>query len=216
MSLTGSHFFLFAVLVVLLYYILPKKCQWLVLLAASLVFYITYGWEKLPFLVVSAAIAWFAGRKMETIQQTADDPAEGKRRCKQVLLTAVALLVALLAYAKAGQAVMAAITELLHAQQLSSVHVIVALGVSYYTFSLISYLADIYRRQDKTEHSFLRLLLFTCYFPKVLQGPISRHKNLAPQLMERHCFDYKEFCFSLQLMVWGCFKKMVIADRLWR
>lgn len=75
-------------------------------------------------------------------------------------------------------------------------------------------MADIYWRKDKAEHSFPRLLLFTIYFPKVLQGPISRHRNLAPQLAMEHSFDYKEFCFGLQLMVWGYFKKMVIADRL--
>ncbi len=215
MSLVELRFFIFAALVVLLYYILPKKVQWLVLLTASVAFYLTYGWEMLPFLLASAVIAYFAGRKIEQFQVAfRKDTAAAKKRCKPVLLTAVALLAALLVYAKVGTAVMAAITELLHAQQLSAFPVIVALGVSYYTFSLISYLADIYRRQDKAEHDFLRLLLFTIYFPKVLQGPISRHKNLAPQLLEQHRFDYKEFCFGLQLMVWGYFKKMVIADRL--
>lgn len=215
MSIISFPFLIFAALVVLLYYTLPKKCQWVILLAASVAFYMTYGWKMLPFLLASAAIAYFAGVKIEQFQIAArKDTAAAKKRSRPVLLTAVALLTALLVYAKVGTAVIAAITQLLHAQQLSAFPVIVALGVSYYTFSLISYLADIYRRQDKAEHNFLRLLLFTIYFPKVLQGPISRHKNLAPQLMEQHRFDYEEFCFGLQRMVWGYFKKMVIADRL--
>ena len=215
MSLIEMRFFIFAAVVVLLYYILPKKIQWLVLLAASAAFYLTYGWEMLPFLLASAAIAYFAGRKIEQFQAAFHKDVAGyKKKSRPVLLTAVALLVALLLYAKAGKAVIAAITQLLHAQQLSAFPVIVALGVSYYTFSLIAYLMDIYRRQDTAEHNFLRLLLFTIYFPKVLQGPISRHKNLAPQFTQPHSFEYKEFCFGLQLMVWGYFKKIVIADRL--
>ncbi len=198
MGLVSIRFFIFAALVVLLYYVLPKKVQWLVLLAASAAFYVSYGWEMLPFLVVSAAISYFTGLKMEQFQvASSKDMSAVKKRCRPVLLTAVALLVVLFVYAKAGKTVMAAITKLLHAQQLSAFSVIVALGISYYTFSLISYLADIYRRQDKAEHNFLRFLLFTIYFPKVLQGPISRHKDLAPQLMEQHSFNYREFCFGL-------------------
>ncbi len=212
MSFIEFRFFIFAALVALLYYILPKKVQWLVLLAASLAFYLSYGWEKLPFMLASAAIAYFAGRKIEAVREAAESPAEAKKRSKPVLLAAVALLVALLLYAKTGTWVLQSVAQLFSAG--TALEAIVALGVSYYTFSLISYLADIYRRQDRAEKNFLRLLLFTAYFPKVLQGPISRHKNLAPQLAREHRFDYKEFCFGLQLMVWGYFKKLVIADRL--
>ena len=214
MGLIDIRFFIFAALVVLLYYILPKKVQWLVLLAASVTFYITYGWKMLPFLLASAVIAYFAGLKIEQFQRAfRKDMAAAKKRSRPVLLTAVALLAALLVYAKIGTWVIQSVARLFSAEG-TAMEAIVALGVSYYTFSLISYLADIYRRQDKAERNFLRLLLFTIYFPKVLQGPISRHKNLAPQFMEQHRFDYKEFCFGLQLMVWGYFKKMVIADRL--
>lgn len=101
-----------------------------------------------------------------------------------------------------------------HAAMASTVSILVPLGISYYTFSLISYVADVYWRKDKAEQRYFRLLAFTLYFPKILQGPISRHKDLAPQLFEGHAFDYTKFCFGLQRMVWGYFKKMVIADRL--
>lgn len=213
MSILSFEFMLFCILLVGLYYLLPKKWQWVILLAASIIFYVTYGWKMLPFLLASAAIAYLAGRRMETIQQTAGSACDAKKRCRRVLMLSVTALVALLLYAKIGTWVIRSVAGLFRAEG-TGMEAIVALGVSYYTFSLISYLADIYRRQDKAEHSFLRLLLFVIYFPKVLQGPISRHKNLAPQLREEHAFDYKEFCYGLQLMVWGYFKKMVIADRL--
>ena len=214
MGLTEFRFFLFAGAVILLYYALPKKIQWIVLLVASLVFYATYGLEKLPFLFVSALIAYFAARQMDKVQQSEKKAAVAKKRCKRVLLLTVAGLVTLLLYAKIGTWVIQSVSAVLSWEAGSAMRAIVALGVSYYTFSLISYLADVYWRKDQAEQNYFRLLLFTIYFPKILQGPISRHKNLAPQLKEPHKFDYKEFCYGLQLMVWGYFKKMVIADRL--
>ena len=91
---------------------------------------------------------------------------------------------------------------------------IVPLGISYYTFSAIGYLADVYWGKDTAECNFFKLALFLLFFPKILQGPIARHRNLGRQLVEGHAFDYKEFCFGMQLAIWGYFKKMVIADRI--
>lgn len=91
---------------------------------------------------------------------------------------------------------------------------IVPLGVSYYSLSLIGYLADVYWKKERAEKNWFRLLLFTLYFPKLLEGPISKHRTVAPRLAEGHRFDYTRFCFGLQRMVWGFFKKLVIADRL--
>lgn len=215
MSLTELRFFIFAALVVLLYYILPKRFQRGVLLVSSLVFYLSYGWEKLPFLFISALIAYLAALRIDRLQrESRETPAESKKRCRPVLFLAVAGLVLLLLYAKVGTWVIQSLAGLFSLNPEAVPMAIVALGVSYYTFSLISYVADVYWRKDKAERSFLRLLLFTIYFPKILQGPISRHNYLAPQFLEPHTFDYKEFCYGLQLMLWGYFKKMVIADRL--
>ena len=88
------------------------------------------------------------------------------------------------------------------------------IGISYYTFSLVSYVADVYWSRDRAERNYLKLLTFTLFFPKILQGPIARHKSLAPQLLEGHRFSYENLCFGLQLMLWGYFKKTVVADRL--
>ncbi|MBR1485894.1 MAG: MBOAT family protein, partial [Synergistaceae bacterium] len=101
-----------------------------------------------------------------------------------------------------------------HARMAREVTVISALGISYYTFSLISYLVDVYWRKDTAERNYFKLLAFVIYFPKILQGPISRHKELAPQFFEKHSFDYKQICFGLQRMLWGFFKKLAIAERL--
>lgn len=90
----------------------------------------------------------------------------------------------------------------------------VPLGISYYTMSLVGYLADVYWKKEKAERNPLRLALFALYFPKILEGPISKHRLLATQLSEPHRFDYTQFCHGLQRMLWGYFKKLCIADRL--
>lgn len=214
MSLIELRFFVFAGLVILLYYVLPKKVQWCVLLAASVVFYLTYGWEKLPFIVVTALVAYLGAVRIDLIQKSSDNAQTARKRSRKVLTLCIVFISAILVYAKIGTWVIQSVAELFSWESGKTMQAIVALGVSYYTFSLISYLADVYWKKDKAEYNFFRLLLFTIYFPKILQGPISRHKNLSAQLREEHRFDYKEFCFGLQLMVWGYFKKMVIADRL--
>lgn len=215
MSFVSIPFFLFAVLTVLLYYILPKRWQWIVLLVSSVIFYATYGLAQFVPMLLAAVAAYFAAKWIQAVYDAEEGgtAAERKAKGKGKLLFAAAVLVLLLLYAKIGNWVLQGLAGLFSLNG-DLMQAMVALGVSYYTFSLISYVADVYWRKDRAETNFLRLLLFVLYFPKVLQGPISRHKNLAPQLAQPHKFDYKEFCFGLQLMLWGYFKKMVIADRL--
>lgn len=215
MSFISFPFFLLATITVLLYYLLPKRWQWIVLLVSSLIFYATYGLAQFIPMLLAAIAAYLAARWIQEAYDAEEGgtAAERKARSRGNLLFAVAVLVLLLLYAKLGNWVLQGLAGLLSLDG-NLMHAVVALGVSYYTFSLISYVADVYWRKDRAETNFLRLLLFVLYFPKILQGPISRHKNLAPQLAQPHKFDYREFCFGLQLMVWGYFKKMVIADRL--
>lgn len=215
MAFTELSFFVFAACLVLFYYLLPAKMQWIVLLTGSVIFYVSYGAEKLPFLLAAAGIAWWAALRMEKIRPDGPESrALARKKQKKVLLGAGALLVLLLLYAKVGTWVIQSFAALLRLNADSVPQAILALGVSYYTFSMLGYLADVYYGKEKAETNFLRFLLFAIYFPKILQGPISRHKFLAPQLKETHRFCYEAFCFGFQLMLWGYFKKMVIADRL--
>ena len=91
---------------------------------------------------------------------------------------------------------------------------IIPVGFSYYILSLLGYLADVYWRKERAEMNYFKLLLFTIYFPKILEGPISKHLTVAARLNEGHSFDFQRVSFGLQRVVWGFFKKWVIADRL--
>lgn len=215
MNLISLPFFALTAGTVVLYYALPGCFQWIVLLLASVLFYATYGIAQFIPMLLAAIAAYLAARWIQKIYDAEEGGTAAERKAKSNgnLLFAVAVLVILLLYAKTGNWVLQGLVGLLSLDG-DLMQAVVALGASYYTFSLISYVADVYWRKDRAETNFLRLLLFLLYFPKVLQGPISRHKNLAPQLAQPHKFDYREFCFGLQLMLWGYFKKMVIADRL--
>ena len=214
MSFVQVSFFCLAAATVYFYYAVPPRFQWLAALAASLAFYVSYGVERLPFILASSLIAYLAARKMDKIQRKTEKAADAKKKCRPVLFLALAGLIGLLLYAKIGTWVMRSVGRALRVGGAETARAIVALGVSYYTFSLISYVVDVYWRRDTAETSYWRLLAFAIYFPKILQGPISRHKELAPQMFTAHDFSYTRFCFGAQRILWGCFKKLVIADRL--
>ena len=88
------------------------------------------------------------------------------------------------------------------------------LGISFYTLQGISYIVDIYKGKYQLEKNFFNFLCYMTFFPIFLQGPISRYNQLSIQLKNLNEFDYEEFCFGLQLMLWGVFKKLVISNRL--
>ena len=87
------------------------------------------------------------------------------------------------------------------------------LGISFYTLQAVSYVVDVYRGKYKADYTFTRLALFLSFFPTIVEGPIARYDQVAHQIYEGHTFDYKNFTFGIQLIVWGMFKKIVIADR---
>lgn len=87
------------------------------------------------------------------------------------------------------------------------------LGISYYTLQAAGYIIDVYRGKYRATDNFFKLALFLSFFPQIVEGPIGRYDLLAEPLYSGHSFDYDRFTKGLQLMAWGLFKKMVIADR---
>ena len=190
------YFIFFVFALVLLYYVLPQKIRWTVLLCGSILFYSIAGIHPLITILLTALITYLAAMLIESTDKK-------ERRIRRFFLSAAALsLLAVLVFVKC------------YSLFEWKFNYVVPLGISYYTFSAIGYLADIYWGKDTAERNFFKLALFLLFFPKILQGPIARHRNLGRQLVVGHAFDYREFCFGIQLAVWGYFKKMVIADRI--
>ncbi len=209
MTFISITFIVFVFMTFFAYFIIPLRWRWIVLLISSLVFYVYAGLEKVPFILTTALIAYITIRCIEKIY---DHDKSNRKKAKICLVIGIVLILAIMIYAKLGNELYDALSNVFTIG--FDLEVIVPLGISYYSFSVIGYMADVYWKKEKAEHNYFKLLLYMIYFPHILQGPISRHKKLAPQLLEGHAFDYKNMCYGLQRAVWGYFKKMVIADRL--
>lgn len=195
MSLVSLKLFLLVGIALICYYVLPMKCRWCVLLASSLMFYWDGGWKAI---IAVLGIALFAFYMAIWITK-----AEKGKKQKVLLSIAVVGLISVLAFVK-----------ICKYYQLFVAYIIVPVGISYFTLSIVGYLLDVYWNKDAVETNFGHFLTFVFFFPKIIQGPISRHKLLGHQLTDGKHFDYENICFGLQLVIWGIFKKIVIADRL--
>lgn len=194
-SFISIYFVVFLLVILLIYWLMPRKVRWIVLLFGSLLFYSIFGIKPLIMVVLSSWVTWSCGFALEKLSTSK------KRSRKCLLIAGIITSLSILIYCKVYS-----LFDLKYG-------FIIPLGVSYYTFSSISYLADIYWKKDEAEENYFRFLLFVLFFPKILEGPISRHRIIGRQLRCTHRFDYEQFCFGVQRILWGYFKKMVIADR---
>lgn len=229
MSFNSYTFLLFLGVTALVYYMLPAKCRSWVILAANLVFYFSWGVEKLIFFMATTIVVYISGiligRQYDEMNAIIEEnglkgkeksalTAQYRKTCKRYLLAAVVILIAALCYCKYTDMITELISSIRGGAQDISVKIIVPLGISYYTFSSIGYLLDIYWRKKTYERNYLNLLTCMSFFPQIVQGPITRYPKLLDQMNDLKGFDYDRFCRALQLMLWGYFKKLVIADRI--
>lgn len=193
MSFVSISFIIFLLIIILCYYIVPVRFQYLILLLGSICFYFIFSIQAFAFLLGSTVIA-FAGAIY-----LARAPKEWLRRCT------VAFVIGLNIFLLIGLKYFSFWTD--------KSSFVVPLGISFYTLSLVGYMIDISRNKYDPEKNFLYFLLYTSYFPHILQGPIARYDKLGKQFKLYHSFDYVRVTRGCQLMIWGYLKKMVIADR---
>ena len=198
MQLTSFSFLLFAGGLLILYYLVPRKLQWPLLLIASTVFYLCGGVENVLYILFTGAVTYGATRIIEKNQEKFDKKTAKKKNRLWIILTAC-LIFGLLAVCKV---------------RFTFENILLPLGLSFYMFQSVGYVLDVYRGTVKAEKNPLKLLMFISYFPQLVQGPISKFGQLGPQLFAPHKFDGKQVAFGLERMLWGFFKKMVIADRI--
>ena len=215
MTFTDPLFLCWLTLVVLLYYLLPLFMRPYLLLAASIAFYLSWGVEHLVFLLAAGVIGWLFGLILSALVPPGEKQVKitgGRKAARVIFLWLGSLfLIGMWIYAKYGEAI---IEQLGKAGVSLNLKLIVPLGISYYTLSVIGYMVDVYYRKTGPEKNPIAFLMFVLYFPKILQGPIENYRDLGPQLKKGHRADYREFCFGAQLFLFGLFKKIVIADRL--
>ena len=226
MSFTTLPFLVLVALSVAAYYLLPQRVQWMALLAASMVFYCVGGGKTVLYVFYTAVIVYGSGLllgRFNDLRRAA--PKEEKKaitarykpyRRAVVLVACLAnfgLLYVLKYWNFTADLFQPLADQLRPGTQIPLSELVLPLGISFFMFQSVGYVIDVYRDKYAPEKNFAKLLLFVSFFPQMVQGPISRFNDLAPQLFARRSLDYTDLKYGIQLILWGYFKKMVIADR---
>ena len=209
MLFNSLPFVFFFIIVTSLYFIIPYKYRWFLLLAGSCYFYMAFVPIYILILGFTIVIDYFAGRYLED--------ARGHRR-KSLLIASLVANIGVLAAFKYYNFLNNNLTVLLHSlghtNPLPYLSILLPIGLSFHTFQAMSYTIEVYRGNQKAERHFGIYALYVMFYPQLVAGPIERPQNMLHQFYEKHDFDYKRVTDGLKLMFWGLFKKMVIADRL--
>ena len=234
MSFVSQGFLLFLAIVFLAYYIVPLRFRWIVLLVSSYAFYALNDVRAFFFIVLTTCTVFCSGIAIDKInaeqkalldskdEKWLSDNKKSARegfgiKRKRVVVFALLVNFCILALLKYSgffvESLNAILPKLSVSAEIPYLNLLIPLGLSFYTFQSLGYIVDVYRGKYPADRNLARFALFVSFFPQIVQGPISRYDQLAHQLTEGHAFDYENFKYGLQLILWGLFKKLVIADR---
>ena len=209
MTFTSFHFVVFFPLVILLYYLLPARYRWILLLTASAFFYWVFSWQCLALLFGMSVLNYLIGLRIIS--------NDGHIR-KSIYLSGILLNILCLVFFKYFKSFgpdLRMIADSLHLYYPKQMlEIIFPLGISFFIFTAISYLIDIKKKVIQPEKNAGILITYFLFFPKLIQGPIERAGSVIPQFTRNTKFNYDDVTSGLKLMAWGFFKKLVIADRL--
>ena len=209
MSLISMEFLIFVGIAVIGYYLIPKRFQWIWLLIFSYIYYASSGIKILFFLLYTTITTYGTGRLLDRVNHKELPRNEAKSRKRRILIGCLLLNFGMLAVLKYTNFAIENVNAIFHAG-ISFQKLILPLGISFYTFQSMGYIIDVYWGKYEAEKNPFRFALFVSFFPQLLQGPIGRFDRL---LYEQHSFDLLKAQYALQLMLWGFFKKLVLADR---
>lgn len=209
MSFASFEFLLFFPAVTLIYFLLPHKLRWAHLLLASCGFYMFFAPAYILILAFTIIVDYVAGILIEG--------ASGRRRWTYLALSLAANL-GVLAFFKyynfAAENVNAVARFAGSPAALPALRFLLPIGLSFHTFQAMSYTIEVYRGNQKAERHFGIYALYVMFYPQLVAGPIERPQNMLHQFHEQKSFDHDRAVSGLRLMLWGLFKKVVIADRL--
>lgn len=239
MLFTSIEFLAFVSLIFVLYFTVLKSFQWQLLLVASYVFYALADVGYLVYIIATTVITYFAGlwidkslSAQDSLLATGISPAtnesftkeeikeiknKGKEGRNKIAIAAIVLNLAILAYVKYTNFAIFNINSVIQnfgIGPLSFLDIALPMGISFYIFKSVSYLIDIKRNKYKPQTNFFKLALYVSFFPQLVQGPISRYDYISKSLFQKHEFDEQNTYRAIERIMWGLFKKLVVADRL--
>jgi len=210
MVFNSLEYAIFLPIVFALYWMIPQKYRWVVLLGASYYFYMSWNAKYLLLIFITTVISYASALLVE--KQTA-----AARKKVVLLVTALACLGILFVFKYFSFALdtIVAIAKVFSVKMNPIVlNLLLPVGISFYTFQTLSYVVDVYRGDIEAEHHFGYYATFVSFFPQLVAGPIERTGNLLPQIKRSNKFKYEQATYGMKLMAWGLYKKIVIADTL--
>ena len=213
MLFNSFDFAVFLPIVFLLYWFIFNKnvaLRNVFLLAASYVFYGFWDWRFIPLIIFSSATDYFLGRQL--------GKTDDSRKRKLLLMVSLLVNLGILGFFKYCnffvESFIATFTLFGKPFDYSPLNIILPVGISFYTFQSMGYIIDIYYRKIEPTDKIINFCAFVAFFPQLVAGPIERARNLLPQFGDRQKFSYEDARSGLLMIVFGLFKKIVIADRL--
>ena len=234
MTLTSFPFLIFAALTVLVYYLTPGRAQWVILLCASALFYAAAGGWYLPFILATVLSTYLVARLISrhaardeafvaahkadmSKEERKAYKAAGKKTRFRMLCAGLVFnfgILAVLKYTGFALSTLNGVLGLFTESRLDIPSLILPLGISFYTFRSTAYIIDVYRGKAEAATNLCKYALFITYFPAIMQGPICRYGELAAQLEAPHKAEWDNLSAGLLRVLWGMFKKLVVADTL--
>lgn len=209
MLFNSFSFAVFLPIVFTLYWAFPKKCQWVILLLSSYLFYMCWKVEYVFLILLTTAVSYTCALMIEKY------PRYKKLFLPGALLISLGVLFFFKYFNFFSNSLTNAINGIfaLEGKPILA-NVILPVGISFYTFQTLSYVIDVYRGSVAAERHFGKYATFISFFPQLVAGPIERTHNLLGQIKAEHDFHYDQAAYGVRLMLWGFFKKMVVADNL--
>lgn len=215
-----AYFAIFLPAVIFLYQLLPQKFRFILMLAANALFFCIFSRWLIIYLIAAIAITYGTGRWLESADRRESDTKKAVHKKKHILTFVVLLNIALILILKYtnffGTSLQSAIRHFGGDWQYRPIKFMVPIGLSFYTLEIISYLTDVYRGVIPAEKNFAKIALYLSFFPQIMEGPIARYGQTADDLYECRSINFDNLKFGYQRILWGLFKKMVIADRLYQ
>jgi alginate O-acetyltransferase complex protein AlgI len=209
MLFNSVAFLIFFPVVTTVYFLLPHRFRWMLLLTASCYFYMAFIPKYILILAVTITVDYFAGLGLEKF--------EGRKK-RWILMASILTNIGMLAFFKyfnfANENLASLAKFIGWNYPIHNLAIILPIGLSFHTFQSLSYTIEVYRGHQKAERHFGYLALYVMYYPQLVAGPIERPQNILHQLHTEQHFEYQRVADGLKRMAWGMFKKIVVADRM--
>lgn len=210
MLFNSFEFLLFYITVVTIFFSIPHRFRWILLLAASYYFYMSWKAEYVILIVFSTIIDYIIGLKIDRSE------SESARRLL-LTISIVANIGKLMAFKYwnfFSQTTNAVLASFSIQYEMPMSEFLLPVGISFYSFQSLSYTIDVYRRKTPSEKHLGIYAVYVAFFPQLVAGPIERSNRLLPQFKVRQMFSYDRLTSGLRIILWGLIKKVVIADQL--